>query len=271
MPTTSTLDHSVFISDPIVQGLPLSSTLVFGERDAVLVDVPITEVQAENLADRISATGKRLTHVFITHGHGDHWFGVSTLLRRFPDAQVVATAGAVAMMAVQGSAELRGQVYDPMFPGQIGDTPVLAKALQSEVIDLEGHELRVVGVGHTDTDDTSVLHVPALDLVVAGDVLYNGVHPYLVESAGGGREAWLAGIDAVEALRPRTVVAGHKDPDLDDEATRVIAGTREYLRSAEEALAEQGTPEEFVEAMTARYPRLLNPAVLTMSATVLYA
>ena len=270
MPPTSTLDHTVLISDPIVQ-VPLASTLIFGDRDAVLVDVPFTEVQAHHLAERITATGKRLTHVFITHGHGDHWFGVSTLLGHFPDVEVVATAGAVATMAAQGSPEARAQMWDVAFPGQIGDTSVLARASQTGVIDLEGHELRIVGVGHTDTDDTSVLHVPSLDLVVAGDAVYNGVHQYLVESAGGGRDAWLAGVDAVEALGARTVVAGHKDPDLDDDAARVIAGTRAYLRSAEEVLAEQSTPEGFIEAMTTRYPQLLNPAMVRMSANVLYA
>ena len=271
MSTPSTLGHTVLISDPVLHDLPLASTLVFGERDAVLVDVPTTQAQAEHLAKRVAATGKRLTHVFITHGHGDHWFGVSTLLRRFPGAEVVATAGAVAMMAVQGSPEVRAQLWDPAFPGQIGDTSVRARASQTGTIDLEGHELRIVGVGHTDTDDTSVLHVPSLALVVAGDAAYNGVHPYLVESAGGGRTAWLAALDAIEALGPRSVVAGHKDPGLDDDAARVLAETRDYLRSAEEALAEQETPDGFVDAMTSRYPERLNPAVVRMSASALYA
>ena len=271
MTTPSTLGYTVLMSDPILHGLPLASTLVFGDRDAVLVDVPITEVQAEHLAERITATGKRLTHVFITHGHGDHWFGLSTILRHFPDAEVVATAGAVAMMAVQGSPEVRAQLFDPAFPGQIGDTSVLARPSQTGTIDLEGHELHIIGVGHTDTDDTSVLHVPPLDLVVAGDVAYNGVHQYLVESADGGRRSWLAGIDAVAALSPRVVVAGHKDPDLDDDAARVLAETRDYLRAVEEVLAEQQTPEGFVDAMTARYPERLNPNVVRMNATALYA
>ena len=271
MSTPSSLGHTVLVSDPVLHDLPLASTLVFGERDAVLVDVPTTEAQAEHLAERITATGKRLTHVFITHGHGDHWFGVSTVLRRFPDAEVVATAGTVAMMAVQGSREVRAQVWDPAFPGQIGETPVVARASLTGTIDLEGHELRIIGVGHTDTDDTSVLHVPSLDLVVAGDAVYNGVHPYLVESADGGREAWLAAIDVVEALGPRVLVAGHKDPDLDDDAVRVLVGTRDYLRSAEDVLAEQRTPDGFFDAMTARYPERLNPAVVRMSASVLYA
>lgn len=270
MSTPSTLGYSVFISDPLLI-VPLASTLVFGHRDAVLVDVPTTEAQAENLAARVTATGKRLTHIFITHGHGDHWFGLSTLLRHFPDTEVVATAGAVAMMAVQGSSEFRAQVYDPLYPGLIGDTSVVARPTPTGVIDLEGHELRIVDVGHTDTDDTSVLHVPSLDLVVAGDAAYNGVHQALMESAGGGRAAWLAALDVIETLGPRVVVAGHKNPDLDDDAARVLAGTREYLATVEEVLAEQQSADGFFDAMTARYPDMLNPAVVRMNAGVLYA
>lgn len=270
MSTPSVLQYNVLISEPVLHNLPLASTLIFGDRDAVLVDVPTTEVQAEHLADRITATGKRLTHIFITHGHGDHWFGVSTLLRHFPETQVVATAGTIAMMGLQGSADVRAQLYDQIFPGQIGDTSVVARASQTGTIDLEGNELRIIEVGHSDTDDTSVLHVPSLALVVAGDVVYNGVHQYLVESAVHGREDWLSAIDVVEALSPRVVVAGHKNPDLDDDADRVIAGTRDYLLTAEGALAAQQTPDEFVTAMTARYPELLNPAVVGMNAGVLY-
>ena len=270
MSTPTTLGYTVFISEPVLN-VPMASTLVNGDRDAVLVDVPTTKVQAENLAERVLATGKRLTHIFITHGHGDHWFGLSTVLRHFPDTEVVATEGAIATMAMQGSAEFRAQVYDPLYPGQIGDTSVVARPTQTGFIELEGHQLRIVDVGHTDSDATSVLHVPSLGLVVAGDAAYNGVHQYLMESDSEGRQAWLAGIESIEALGPRVVVAGHKNPDLDDDATRVLNETREYLRAVDQVLAEQPSADAFVEAMTARYPDWLNPMVLRMNASVLCA
>jgi len=65
---------------------PISSTLISGERDAVLVDAPITVEQARALANWVVASGKNLTTIYATHGHGDHFFGTSTVLERFPSA-----------------------------------------------------------------------------------------------------------------------------------------------------------------------------------------
>jgi len=114
-----------------------------------------------------------------------------------------------------------------------------------------------------------VLHVPGLDLVVAGDAVYNGVHLYLAESAGGGRDKWRSAIDIVEALNPRWIVAGHKNKDLDDTATRAISQTRGYLESADELLSQQPTPLGFFNAMVERSPDRLNPGALWLGATTL--
>lgn len=174
------------------------------------------------------------------------------------------------MMAVQGSPEMREQLWDPMFPGQISETPVLAHPPVGDVITLEGHDLRIIDVGHSDTDDTSVLHVPSLDLLVAGDVLYNGVHMYLAESAGGGREAWLAAIDQVAALKPRFVIAGHKNAALDDSAPRIFAQTRAYLTDADRLLSQHNDAASFFTAMLALHPDRLNAGAVWLSANVLY-
>src|ERR1700751_5959398 len=69
---------------------PISSTLISGEQDAVLVDTPITVEQARALANLVAARGKNLTTIYTTHGHGDHFFGASTVLERFPGARFVA-------------------------------------------------------------------------------------------------------------------------------------------------------------------------------------
>src|SRR5262249_44287613 len=59
---------------------PLSSTLIYGKRDAVLVDTFLTVKQSGDLVKRVAASGKNLTTIYITHGHGDHCLGIGFLI-----------------------------------------------------------------------------------------------------------------------------------------------------------------------------------------------
>jgi glyoxylase-like metal-dependent hydrolase (beta-lactamase superfamily II) len=160
---------------------PISSTLVYGKRDAILVDTFMTVDQNDVLVDWVKGSGKNLTTIYITHGHGDHWFGIGALLERFPGAQAVASPAVVRMMKEQ-SPEALTSWWSERLPGQIPERLVVAEELAGDVIKLEGQDLVMVEVGHTDTHDTTVLHVPAIGLVVAGDAAYNGVHQLLSES-----------------------------------------------------------------------------------------
>src|SRR5260370_4901628 len=219
----SELHYHVFVNDGLrrqrqqrlpdgstIISSPLTSTLIYGDRDAVLVDPPFTYDQIDRVGEWIERSGKRLTAVYATHGHGDHWFGTDLLLQRFPDVVAYATDGTIAMMHQQGT-DGRAQLWDVDFPGLIPPSPVVYQPMPVDGIDLEGHRLLAVEVGHTDTDETTVLHAPSTGLVLAGAVAYNGVHQYLLGSAHGGVEAWLAGLDNTSGRQRRAGVAGHKD------------------------------------------------------------
>src|SRR5258707_12437176 len=94
----------------------ISSTLISGKRDAVLVDTPITVEQGRDLANWVMASGKNLTTIYATHGHGDHFFGTSTVLERFPSARFVARPDVIKIIRQQASPESLGTLLNPRFP-----------------------------------------------------------------------------------------------------------------------------------------------------------
>lgn len=236
----------------------LASTLIYGARDAVLVDAFMTVKQANALADWVAAKNKNLTTIYITHGHGDHWFGVGTLLERFPNATAVATPEVVKVMHQNASPERLSKGWKAAFPGQIPDKLVIAEELKGNVIDLEGQQLVAVELGHTDTDQTTCLNVPSIGLVVAGDAAYNDVHLYLAESNAQKRQEWISALDKIESLNPRAVVASHKRPENDDNP-RIIEETRQYIRDFDRLAEKTATAQELYDKMLELYPNRVNP------------
>ena len=236
----------------------MASTLIYGARDAVLVDAYMTIKQANALADWVASKSKNLTTIYITHGHGDHWFAVGTLLERFPGARVVATPNTVKVMRLNASPEMLKGAWEPGFPGQIPTNLVIAEELKGNVIELEGNELVAVELGHTDTDHTTCLHVPSIGLVVAGDAAYNDVHLYLAESNAQTRKEWIAALDKIESLNPRAVVASHKRPENDDNP-RIIEETRQYIRDFNRLVYQTKTAQELYDEMLKLYPNRVNP------------
>jgi glyoxylase-like metal-dependent hydrolase (beta-lactamase superfamily II) len=236
----------------------MASTLIYGARDAVLVDAFMTARQATDLADWIAARGKTLTTIYITHGHGDHWFGIGTLLERFPTARAVATSDVVKVMRQNASPPIDG-IWKAAFPGQIPERLAIAEVLTGNVITLEGYELVVVELGHTDTDYSTCLHVPSIGLVVAGDAAYNDVHLYLAESNPETRREWISALDKIEGLNARAVVASHKRPENDDDP-RIIAETRQYIRDFDHLAGTVDTAQELYDKMLAIHPNRVNPA-----------
>jgi len=245
---------------------PISSTLIYGERDAVLVDAFITVEQSRALADWVAASGKNLTTIYATHGHGDHFFGASTVLERFPGARFVARPDVVAIMRQQVSPEWLATFWNPRFPGQISSHLVIAEELTGDVINLEGQELVSVPLGFTDTDNTTCLHVPSIGLIVAGDAAYNGVHLRLQESnQQGKRQEWIAALDRMESLKPRAVVAGHKRIGNED-SPGIIGASRKYIRDFERLAMTTTTGQELYDQMVKLYPGWLNRGALWSSA-----
>ncbi|MFC9285104.1 MBL fold metallo-hydrolase [Streptomyces sp. NPDC057052] len=247
-----------------------TATLVHGPREAALVDALITADEAHDLTEWIRATGKVLTTVYVTHGHADHFLGLSVVLDALPDAVAVALPEVVPPAEEQLSAPYLAY-WESLFPGRLPDRRTAPGALADGVIGVDGHELRPVRVGQSDTDPSSVVHVPDLDAVVGGDIACNGVHMWLAQTDRAARSRRRRALDIVEDLRPQRVVAGHQHPGADEtDATGIIAASRGYLTDFDAAVEAGDDAADVIRTMTAAHGERGNPYTLYASATAQY-
>ena len=245
-------------------------TLIHGEHDAILVDTFLSVQHSKDLVDWLAESGKNLVAVYITHAHGDHFLGLKLLLDRFPNARAFATASTVASMQDQIKPDFVRSFWEVRFPGQIPSEFVLPEVLQRDSLSLEGEELRIVHLGHTDTTSTTAVYVPSIRLVVSGDAVYNNTHPYLAECDEKARAEWLSALDKIEILHPQAVVAGH-GVLKPDSSPRHIQETRRYLQDFNAAVASTSTPLELYEKMLALHPNRVNPGSLWAAAKAVKA
>ncbi|SNY53544.1 MBL fold metallo-hydrolase [Paractinoplanes atraurantiacus] len=278
-----TLRHEVFVSAMIPAAGPpppdrgpsqwssLSHTLIFGPTEALLTDPPISRGQADTLADWVDGHGVALRYIYLTHAHADHFLTTNYLLRRWPEATVVAGAAVLSRIARETPGGEISERYVSFFGDVLPEPPVTVHGTDfpASGLTLDGHEIFAHAVGHSDTGDTTVLHVPEPGLVVAGDVVYNNVHQFVGEGRDGGLDAWHRALDRVASLEPRFVVASHKDtrrPDLPSD----IDETRRYLDAAAEVIDSSADATEFYHALKRRYPDRINPWAIWLSARRLF-
>lgn len=229
---------------------PITSTLIFGDNDAVLVDALLTVAEAQALADWVALHHRNLTTIYITHGHFDHFTGLSVLLHRFPQARAIATPKSVELMHEQSE---QMSWFRKLWPGQLPDEIVLAEPYDDDVFTLEGHELRIIEQGRTDAIDTTSLHVPSIDLVIGGDVLYNQCHMFIGDTTPESRANWIAALDRLAALDPKIAVAGHKKSGAPD-IPEAIEASKRYLVDFGRLQATTSSDRELYDAMTKLYP-----------------
>jgi glyoxylase-like metal-dependent hydrolase (beta-lactamase superfamily II) len=242
---------------------PVSSTLISGEKDAILVDAQFSNQQAEALVERIRASGKRLTTIFISHGDPDFYFGLDVLTRAYPEARVLATPATVAYIEKTRAPKLA--YWGPILKDSAPARTLVPEPLQDNLLQLEGQRIEVVG---HDPQHTS-LWLPGIKAVVGGVLTSANIHLWVADAQSlEARRNWLKSLDELEALQPATLIPGHylgeAAMNLDD-----LRFTRDYLLALQEELPNAKDSDALIAAMKARYPDLEDDSSLELSAKVL--
>jgi glyoxylase-like metal-dependent hydrolase (beta-lactamase superfamily II) len=244
-----------------------TSTLIAGDNQALVVDALMTTGEGKRLAAWVQESGKQPGAIFVTHGHGDHFFGAGPVLAAFPAAQLLASEQQVVDEARKQTSPKALASWNTWFAGQFPDQPAVPVLAPSREYDLEGHTVLFRTIGAADGPLATIVHVPELAAVCSGDIVYNNIHMWLRSSTPESRAAWLGSLDAVAALKPATIITGHRDPGApDDDAVRVLDQSRRYIEDFESAVAKSSTPSELIGAMLAKYPGYGNRYTLFAAA-----
>lgn len=249
-PAQSTLQTKVFTATP--DGISVTSTLVSGDKDAILVDPQFLLSEAHKVAAMILESKKNLTAVYSTHGHPDHYFGLAVMKPAFPGARLVALPSVVT--AIKNGWDARYKFWLPTYGNNLPSTgPILPEESQGTTLTLEGHELQLFGGVQGDGPNNSFVWIPSIRTVVAGDVVFSGVH-FGVPS-GNSRTEWLKTLDQIAALKPAVVIPGHQVAGAKNDLS-AVEFMKAYMQDWDKAVAASKNADEFRAQMKTRYPNL---------------
>ncbi|QSI29924.1 MBL fold metallo-hydrolase [Variovorax sp. RKNM96] len=249
---------------------PVSSELVTGQTDAVLIDAQFQRNDAEALVQKIKASGKKLTTVYISHSDPDFYFGLDVIQAAFPDAKIVATPQTVA--AIQASKDGKLAHWGPILKDNAPKAVIVPQPLTGDSLELEGRKIQIVGLDGP-TPDHTVVWIPSLKAVAGGIPVWANAHVWMADTqTPESRRDWIKTLGRIEALHPTTVVPGHYLPNANGSAPHTVASvkfTRSYLQAFETEAKKAKDSAALIAAMKKRYPKLEGASSLELGAKVI--
>ena len=188
------------------QGFMINSTVLMGDKGVVLIDPGGTNEVGQFIRQQIGKiTRKRITHVINTHPHGDHYLGNVA----FPESIVISSEQCRALVDQTGDewVRLMEQLVGRKFPDTVPiSASVVYPALSKTTVTLNGLNVVLwVPLGSHTAGDL-MIYLPDDRILVAGDILVNGVVPTMQD---GVVKNWISVLAELEKVDANVYVPGH--------------------------------------------------------------
>ena len=226
----------------------------------VLFDAQLGEELAADMLQVANSTGKPITRLYISHAHPDHFAGAT-----FIDVPSYALQSVKDLIDRSGDLRIeRGYRYTP---GHDSNASTKSRTIDhvvapgDEVID--GVLFRFDAVADAETTEQLAIGLPEEQIVMAPDVLYNGVHLFIGEHEF---DAWDAALRRLEAQPYEVILPGHGLPG----GREIYDAARDYLKVAKVAYAEAADPEDLNRRLEAAYPSFGGTAMQGLQNFYLY-
>lgn len=241
---------------------PITSTIIYGDKDALLIDAQFQKQYAEELVKEIKATGKNLKTVFISHSDPDFYFGLDVIRKAFPDVKIISTAQTAYLIAASKDNKL--DVWKPQLKEDAPSEVIVPEAV-NEIPDLEGNKIEIKQ--NAEDPAHSFVWIPSLKTIAGGISVSADSHVWMADTQNmKAIDQWIAQIGAMKALKPEQVVPSHfaklslSPQSLDFMET--------YLENYKKAVLENKTVSGVVDFMIKKYPDLPGKGELEMGVKV---
>lgn len=245
---------------------PVSSVMLVGEHEVALIDAQFQRNDAQTLVDRIKATGKPLTTIYISHSDPDYYFGLDVITAAFPNAKVIAPPATIA--AIEASKAGKVAYWGPIMKENAPHSIIVPSPLQGDRFTVDGETLEVKGLNGP-TPDRTFVWIPSLRAVVGGIPVSANIHLWIADTqTPQSRADWRATLQQIEQLQPKQVVPGHFLPPVDYSLSSVTFSLQ-YLDTLEKAIPASKDSAALIATMKKQYPDLQDESSLELSAKVL--
>lgn len=245
------------------KGFLVTSNLILGSTEAVLIDGQFTRSDAQQVVEMIKKSGRRLKTVFITHGHPDHYFGIETLRKAFPDAHYVATAETIQDIKATGAGKIA--YWKTIYGEEMPETVPEVSVVSSSDLNVDGEQLLLKQIGPGESEHASLILAPSIKAAFTGDMLYDQVHLWLAEAVGQ-TESWKSNLDALKKdPSVETLYVGHKKANR--VAGKSLIDTNiNYINRAVSIFGKAATAEQGAANVKQAFPEYSLPIIADIAA-----